>query len=212
MAKNLRICVLLIPFILSIPLWLAKKKRQNSTTYILSRYADMNDGAIRAEHIQVQELQNSHNPVVLRTNWFPLRSSQGICAPASEVRADGSAEAWVDACGPTNRHPLTNVSIEKLFSELRLLPPSQQLPNQNYAIILTFCVDENCTTRVYNRANLPNQVSKIYQLINAHLEKLLPLLISGVTYLTRCTGSKTCDVSFRVRHEPRNLAAPRQRK
>jgi len=53
---------------------------------------------------------------------------------------------------------------------LRELPPSQQPSSQKYSLILTFCADGSCTTRVYDRANLPPQVQKIYQLIGAPLE------------------------------------------
>ena len=157
-------------FFLAVPLWVVVKKRQNSTAYILSRYAQINDGAIRQEHILVQQPQNYHNPVVLLTTWFPLKSSQGICAPTSQVRLDGSVEAWVSACGPTNRHALQNVSPEQLLTALRKLPPSRQARSEKHSLILSFCVDDNCTTRVYDRSDLPSEAKKIFQLTGAPIE------------------------------------------
>ena len=113
MLKRSDFGLLILAVLLAVPLWIVVKKRQSSTAYILSRDAQMNDGAIRREHIQVQESQQHYNPIVLRTTWFPLQSSQGVCAPASEVHSDGSIVAWVDACGPTNRHSLPSVPTNK---------------------------------------------------------------------------------------------------
>ncbi len=173
MNKRLNSWLLLVTVLLLIPLWMAMQKRLNNTTYILSNYAKMDQNAIWVDHIGVQESQRYPNPMILRTTWFPLQSSQGICAPASQVRSDGSAEAWVDACGNTNRHLLPSLPNEKLFAALRELPPSQQPRSPQRSVILTFCTNDNCTSRVYDRASLPPQVPKIYKLIGAPL-KILP--------------------------------------
>ena len=142
MVKRFDLRLWLVPVLLLVPLWIVKIQRGKSTAYILSRYAQMHWGAIRDDHIQVQELQRYHNPIVLRTTWFPPKSSRGICAPASEVRADGSVEAWVDACGNSHQdYTRAGQSILEMKAEsvrlltcLKIKQCQKENPNSIYGI------------------------------------------------------------------------------
>ncbi len=60
--------------------------------------------------------------------------------------------------------------MDKLLAALRDLPPSQHPTTEANLLILTFCVDGNCTTRVYDRASPPPEARKIYQLTGAPLK------------------------------------------
>ena len=147
-------------------LWFAKVQRQQSLAYILAHYPP-NPALDRTFELYLHPDQNTKN-LVFSEIWFRHRTE--TMATQCDVRRAGDRACY----GGTSFRALNSVTslapaqLSAIQSELQAgMPPSQNPAALEQLLVIGFWQGDQWTARAYDRADLPDQITRIHQIMGA---------------------------------------------
>ena len=164
---------LIVPTLCLLALLMLDGYRRQTPAYILAHYPhDQTFDNVVANHLDDADfLPNSPRQAVFLAAWFDGESS--AYPSRCFVRQNGKGEFFVQH----NRSPVEiteqsnlefqfdSVQVAAMHNLLVDLSPNAPAPPLDELLILSFWHNRKWTTRVYNRAQLPVEVARLYQIV-----------------------------------------------